>query len=75
MGRQLSQVEKITEGHGIREVRRLVSDYGGKVGQWRKMKGVADVERATGEVGRAEVHWYEAHGIGRVEFKVKAWLE
>lgn len=65
----------IAEGRGIREVRGLVEKYGGRAASWRKLKGVADVERPGGGVGRAEVHWYQAHGVGKVKFKVKTWLD
>ena len=75
VGRQITGVERITGGRGIREVGRLVKQYGGKAGNWQKMKGIAEVERVGGGVGRAEVHWYQGHGVGRVEFKVKAWLD
>jgi hypothetical protein len=44
-------------------------------GRWRKLKGVGLVELPAGEVVRAELHWYEAHGIGRVDMKVKRFLE
>ncbi|GHU43491.1 hypothetical protein AGMMS50289_09990 [Betaproteobacteria bacterium] len=51
----------------------LMDDYGGK--NWRKRKGFAYVRvLTTGEIRRAEVHWYEAHGIGKVEMKVKKCL-
>ncbi len=44
-------------------------------GQWRKLKGVATVRLANGRVQRAEIHWYEAHGIGKVGMKVKRYLD
>ena len=40
-------------------------------GKWRKLKGIADIELEDGRVFRAEIHWYEAHGIGKKEFKIK----
>jgi hypothetical protein len=40
-------------------------------GRWRKKKGIATVELADGTIGEAEIHWYEAHGIGRKDFKIK----
>jgi hypothetical protein len=43
-------------------------------GNWKKKKGVAMVETDTGHIAKAEVHWYEAHGIGKVKLKVKKWL-
>jgi hypothetical protein len=57
---------------GIRVLPRLRRLYG--AGRWRKMKGVARIRVLDGTIRRAEVHWYEAHGIGRREFKVKRYL-
>ena len=65
-------VETIARGRGIRELRRLRKAYG--AGLWRKLKGVAKVRLPDGTVRTAEVHWYEAHGIGRKEFKIKRLL-
>ncbi|MDP3031379.1 MAG: hypothetical protein Q8N33_04805 [Rhodocyclaceae bacterium] len=50
----------------------LKSQHG--LGSWRKKKGIANVRLLNGDVVAAEVHWYEAHGIGKVKFKVKEWL-
>ncbi len=44
-------------------------------GRWRKRKGIAHIRLADGSVGKAEVHWYEAHGIGRKEIKIKRLLD
>jgi hypothetical protein len=63
--------ETIAKGRGIREYASLVTNFGGK--NWLKRKGVAMVE-IDGNVGRAEVHWYECHGVGKVKMKVKRWL-
>ena len=65
----IRDVEVIALGRGIRELRRLRKAYGGI--RWRKLKGVATVELADGRVLLAEVHWYEAHGVGRREMKLK----
>ena len=62
-------VETIATGSGIRERARLRKRYGR--GRWRKRKGTADVELSGGEIVSAELHWYEATGIGRREFKIK----
>jgi hypothetical protein len=56
-------------GRKIRELERLRKIYG--PGRWRKCKGIATVRLPDGILQQAEVHWYEAHGIGRVELKVK----
>ncbi len=60
--------ETIATGHGIRELKRLVRVHG--PGRWRKRKGFATVNFG-GILLEAEVHWYEATGIGRREFKIK----
>jgi hypothetical protein len=64
--------EVIASGQSIRELRRLRRHYGGE--RWRKLKGVARVE-LDGRFWLAEVHWYECHGVGRRELKVKRFLE
>ena len=66
---ELQDVETIASGHGIRELRRLEKAYGR--GRWRKRKGIARIRFANGDEIRAEIHWYEGHGIGRKEFKIK----
>lgn len=65
--------ETIAEGRAIRELARLTKAYG--FGNWRKRKGFASVRLRGGSVARAEVHGYEAHGIGKREFKLKRLLE
>lgn len=65
----ISSIETIATGSGIREVSRLRKTYG--PGRWRKRKGVAQVRLAGGVIRLAEVHWYEASGVGRKEFKFK----
>lgn len=69
---EITHVETIATGSGIRELARLRKRYGR--GRWRKRKGVAEVRLATGELVRAELHWYEASGIGKREFKIKRFL-
>ncbi len=68
----LANIETIATGSGIREIARLRKRYGR--GRWRKRKGIADVRLRSGEIARAEVHWYEATGIGKREFKIKRLL-
>jgi hypothetical protein len=68
----ITAVEVIASGRGIRELARLRKVYG--TGRWRKMKGIATVELPDGVAVRAEVHWYERHGLGRREMKVKRLL-
>ena len=62
-------VETIATGRGIRELPRLQKAYG--KARWRKRKGIARIKVQDDSVHTAEVHWYEAHGIGRKEYKVK----
>jgi len=69
----IADAETIATGPSIREVARLRKFYGR--GRWRKRKGVAQVRLESGEVRLAEVHWYEAHGIGRKEFKIKRYID
>lgn len=69
---EISEIETIAQGSGIRELALLRERYG--QGHWYKRKGFALVELAKGERQLAEVHWYEAHGIGKVKLKVKRWL-
>jgi hypothetical protein len=69
---EILDVEVIAAGQGIHELARLRRAYG--AGFWRKLKGTALVRLPDGSVCRAEVHWYEAHGIGRKELKVKRLL-
>jgi hypothetical protein len=63
----------IATGRGIRELRRLERSYG--KWRWRKLKGVATVRLDDGSMTRAEVHWYEATGVGKREMKIKRFLD
>ena len=67
------EVETIARGSGIRDLPRLRRVYGR--GSWRKLKGLARIRLASGQIGLAELHWYEAHGIGRKEMKRKRYLD
>ena len=69
----ISSVETIATSSGIREIKRLRKSYGR--GRWRKRKGVAEIRLQDGTTVRAEIHWYEATGIGRREFKIKRFLD
>ena len=66
---EISEVETFATGSGIREVARLRRAYGRA--RWRKRKGIARIRLADGSIHLAELHWYEAAGIGRKEFKIK----
>jgi len=65
----IREIETIAAGRALRQLARLRRRYGGA--HWRKRKGVATVRLIDGTVCKAEVHWYEAHGIGRREIKIK----
>jgi hypothetical protein len=65
----ITNIEIIATGTGIRNRERLQKQYG--KGKWRKLKGIAQVQLPNGIVRLAEVHCYEAHGIGKKEFKLK----
>jgi hypothetical protein len=69
----IEDVETIAVGRRIRDLPRLQKRYGG--GHWRKMKGHATIRLHGGQIRRAELHWYEAHGIGRKDIKRKRYLE
>ncbi|MCL6508371.1 MAG: hypothetical protein K6T59_15250 [Bryobacteraceae bacterium] len=69
----VTEVETIASGRGLKTLARLRKRYGGK--RLRKLKGVAMVRLASGRVRRAEVHWYEAHGVGRKGWKIKRLLD
>jgi hypothetical protein len=69
----ITNVETFAAGTSIRELGRLRKIYGR--GRWRKRKGLARIRLADGTIRQAEVHWYEAHGIGRKEFKIKRYID
>lgn len=66
-------LENIAISSSIRELKRLRRVHGGR--RWRKVKGSAQVELLSGEVRLAELHWYEAHGVGKKEIKIKRLLD
>jgi len=69
---EIRKIETFARGSSIRELPRLRKTYG--VGSWRKRKGIAQIRLAGGVVLLAEIHWYEATGIGRKEFKIKRYV-
>jgi hypothetical protein len=69
----ITDIEPIAMGSAIREVARLRRQYGR--GRWRKLKGIARIRLANGRIRRAELHWYEAHGIGKREIKRKRYMD
>lgn len=70
---ELSDIEVIAVGSRIREIVRLRKMYGR--GRWRKLKGISLVKLSDGAYRQAEIHWYEASGIGKKEFKIKRYLQ
>ena len=69
----ITVIENIAVSGSIRELKRLRRLYGGR--RWRKIKGSAYVELVNGDVRLAELHWYEAHGIGKRQIKIKKLLD
>ena len=70
---EITEIETMFLGGKIRDLARLKKMYG--KGRWRKLKGVAHVRLRSGRIRLAELHWYEAHGIGRKEIKRKLYLD
>jgi len=70
---KIKNVETIAVGGNIQDVMRIRKQYGD--GRWRKMKGVANVRLQSGSIRNAELHWYEAHGIGKRKMKIKRLLD
>ncbi len=66
---RITGIEPIAIGHGIRDLTRLNKQYGRA--RWRKLKGFTTVILEDGTIHKAEIHWYEAHGVGKREFKIK----
>jgi hypothetical protein len=69
----ITDMESIATGSAIREIQRLRKHYGRE--NWKKRKGIGTVRLHDGTICRAELHWYEAHGVGRKEMKIKHLLE
>ena len=69
----ITDIETIAAGRSVRQLARLRRQHGHA--RWRKLKGIGTVRIASGELRRAEIHWYEAHGIGRVRHKIKRFLD
>ena len=69
---EITSIERIAVGNSIRDLRLLRKKFGS--GRWRKLKGIATVRLANGRIQRVELHWYEAHGIGKRKLKIKRYL-
>ena len=70
---EIEDIETIAVGGRIRDIMRIQKQYGS--GRWRKLKGFANVRLQGGNVRKAELHWYEAHGIGRKKMKIKMFID
>ena len=70
---EIAEVQMIARGRGIRDLARLNRLYGRS--RWRKLKGPATIQLRSGRVRRAELHWYEGHGVGKREVKRKRYLD
>jgi len=66
---EIVNIKPIAVGNSIRDLKRMQKLYGS--GNWRKLKGNAVIRLRNGRIRKAEIHWYEAHGIGKKEFKRK----
>ena len=69
---KITDIRTIASGGKIRDIMRIQRQFG--LGRWRKLKGIADIRLPGGQVRRAEIHWYEAHGIGKKKFKIKRFI-
>jgi hypothetical protein len=69
----IRNIEIIAVSSHIHNLAYLQKVYGR--GRWRKLKGIADVKLPNGRIRRVELHWYEAHGIGRKDMKIKRYLD
>jgi hypothetical protein len=70
---KIEAIEVIATGGRIKDIMRLRKQYG--PGRWRKLKGIADIRLENGQIRQAELHWYEAHGIGKRKMKIKRFME
>ena len=70
---EIEEIETIAIGGSIRDIMRLQNQFGR--GRWRKLKGFGKVRLQSGNIRKAELHWYEAHGIGKRKMKIKRFLD
>ncbi|MBI1819283.1 MAG: hypothetical protein HY202_06940 [Nitrospirae bacterium] len=69
---KIREIETIAVGHGIKNLNRLNKVYGRA--NWKKLKGICQVKLKDGSILEAEVHWYEGHGAGKKEMKIKRYF-
>ena len=70
---EIEEIQTIAVGKSIKDLARLRRQFG--AGRWRKLKGTATVRLLDGRIKKAEIHWYEAHGIGKRKMKIKRYLD
>ena len=70
---EIEEIETIAIGGGIHDIMRIQKQYGH--GRWRKLKGIANIKLQRDNIRKAELHWYEAHGIGKKRMKIKRFLD
>jgi len=70
---EIEEIETIATGGRIHDIMRLRRQFG--PGRWRKVKGIATVRLESGSIRKAELHWYEAHGFGRLKMKIKRFMD
>ena len=70
---EIEDIETIAIGGRLRDIMRIQKQFG--PGRWRKLKGIGKVRLESGRIRKAELHWYEAHGIGRKKMKIKRFLD
>jgi hypothetical protein len=70
---EIEDIETIAVGGNIRDIMRLLKQFG--TGRWRKLKGIASIRLKNGGIRKAELHWYEAHGVGSKKMKIKKFLD
>jgi len=70
---EITEIETIASGSGIRILSLLRKRYG--KARWRKLKGIANVRLPDGTIRLAEVHWFEAHGLGKKKMRIKRFLD
>ena len=70
---EIEDIETIAAGKSIRALSQLQKNYG--TGRWRKLKGIALIQLPNGRMRKVELHWYEAHGIGRRDIKIKRYWD
>lgn len=70
---EIENIEEIAVGGRIRDIMRIQKQFG--PGRWRKLKGLAMVRLQSGKIRKAELHWCEAHGIGKKKMKIKSFLD